>query len=250
MAKKKKFSSTLIDSLYSATRIAVLTGAGISAESGIPTFRGENGLWKTYRAEELANFDAFVRNPSLVWEWYNYRRKLISGFKPNPGHYALAEMEQMFNSFTLITQNIDGFHYQAGSRNILELHGNIMKSRCVSCGRVMSDVQCAHDAELPYCECGGLLRPDVVWFGESLPQRELRLAFDAAGSSDVFFSIGTSGMVQPAASLPLVAKRDGAYTVEINIEETVVSPQMDETIIGPSGEVIPQLVRHIVENRR
>lgn len=246
---KKKFSSTLIDTLRSATRVVILTGAGISAESGVPTFRGEDGLWKKFRPEELANFDAFIRNPSLVWEWYTYRRKLISQIKPNPGHYALAEMEQIFDSFTLITQNIDGLHYQAGSKNILELHGNIMKNKCISCGQVTAEIHLTDESDFPHCECGELLRPDVVWFGESLPQRELRLAFDAAESSDVFFSIGTSGVVQPAASLPLVAKRDGAYTIEINIEETVLSPQMDETIIGMSGEVIPPLVKLLREDR-
>ena len=208
MAKKKQFSSTLIDSLRTENRVAVLTGAGISAESGVPTFRGENGLWKKFRPEELANFDAFIRNPSLVWEWYNYRRKLISEIKPNSGHYALAELEQMFETFTLITQNIDGLHYRAGSKNILELHGNIMKNKCISCDKVPQTVQLTDGPNPPHCECGELLRPDVVWFGESLPQRELRLAFDAAESCDIFLSIGTSSVVQPAASLPLVAKRN------------------------------------------
>lgn len=249
MPKRRHFSRTLLDHLQSVENIAVLTGAGISAESGVPTFRGEDGLWKKYRPEELANFDAFMSNPSLVWEWYNYRRQLISDIQPNPGHYALAELEPMFDSFTLITQNIDGLHRQAGSKHILELHGNIMKNRCVSCGKTDCDVSPAGDIDLPHCECGGLLRPDVVWFGESLPERELRLAFDAAESSEVFFSIGTSGVVQPAASLPLMAKQNGAYIVEINVEETVLTAQMDEMILGPSGEVMPHLIKRLNEVR-
>lgn len=249
MPQNIQFTRTLLDHLRSVEKVAVLTGAGISAESGVPTFRGENGLWKKYRPEELANFDAFMSNPSLVWEWYNYRRDLISGIQPNPGHYALAELEPMYRSFTLITQNVDGLHRLAGSKHILELHGNIMINRCISCGTVASDVQGPQDTDLPHCECGELLRPDVVWFGESLPERELRLAFDAAESCDVFFSIGTSGIVQPAASFPLVAKQNGAYVVEINVEETVLSSHMDETVFAPSGEVMPQLVRRLNEVR-
>jgi NAD-dependent deacetylase len=250
MAETQLFSVTLLDSLRSADAVAVLTGAGISAESGMPTFRGENGLWKKYRPEELANVEAFLRHPSLVWEWYTYRRRIVSEIDPNPGHYALAELEQMFATFTLITQNVDGLHHRAGNTNILELHGNIMRNKCVSCGKTIQDVRLSNDLSPPYCECGGLVRPDVVWFGESLPQRELQLAFDAAASSDVFFSIGTSGVVQPAASLPLVAKRDGAYVCEINIERTTLSDHMDETILGPSGEIMPELVQVVKENRR
>lgn len=248
MTKMSRFSRTLMDRLGSAKAVAILTGAGISAESGVPTFRGNDGLWRTYRPEELANFDAFMSNPSLVWEWYAYRRKLICEVKPNAGHYALAELEQMFDTFTLTTQNVDGLHRRAGTKNILELHGNIMRNRCVSCGKIDHAVHPTTDSRSPHCECGGLLRPDVVWFGEALPQRELRQAFDAAASSDVFFSVGTSAVVQPAASLPLVAKRNGAYTIEVNIEETVLSSQMDETILGPSGEVIPQLVQLLRED--
>ena len=245
MPKNIRFSRTLIDQLQSAERVAVLTGAGISAESGVPTFRGEHGLWKTYRPEELATVEAFLSNPALVWEWYTYRRKCISSVQPNPGHYALADLEPMYGTFTLITQNVDGLHHRAGSRNILELHGNITRNKCISCGEIMNGADFAGHGDVPRCSCGGLLRPDVVWFGEALPQRELRLAFDAAESSDLFFSIGTSGVVQPAASIPQVARQNGAYVVEINIEETVMSPQIDESLFGLSGEVLPQLVKHL-----
>jgi NAD-dependent deacetylase len=247
MAHTNQISLSLIDSLRSAEEVAVLTGAGISAESGVPTFRGEDGLWKKYRPEELANIDAFMRNPTLVWEWYNYRRNLISEIDPNPGHYALAQLEQMLDTFTLITQNVDGLHQRAGSKNVLELHGNITKNKCVSCSKMYSTIKKSSD--LPRCECGGLLRPDVVWFGESLPQRELQLAFDTASNSDVFLSIGTSGVVQPAASLPLVARENGAYACEINIDETILSGQMDETILGPSGDIVPLLVESLRESR-
>ena len=246
MTEARRFSATLIDSLRFAKAVAVLTGAGISAESGVPTFRGEDGMWEKYRPEELANFEAFTSNPALVWEWYNYRRKLISEIDPNPGHYALATLEHMFDSFTLITQNVDGLHQRAGSERVLELHGNITKNRCVSCSAVSCDVEKCD--ELPHCGCGGLLRPDVVWFGESLPQKELGAAFDTASGSDVFLTVGTSGVVQPAASLPLVARRNGAYVCEINIEETILSSQMNETVLGPSGELVPELVESLRES--
>ncbi|UCE17732.1 MAG: NAD-dependent deacylase [Gemmatimonadota bacterium] len=247
MTETRRFSTALIDRLRSAEAVAVLTGAGISAESGVPTFRGQDGLWKKYRPEELANFDAFMRNPTLVWEWYNYRRELISEVDPNPGHYALAQLEKMCDTFTLITQNVDGLHQRAGSKRVLELHGNITKNRCVSCSKTDGVSRTIDD--LPHCDCGGLLRPDVVWFGESLPQKELELAFDTASRSTVFLNIGTSGVVQPAASLSLVARRNGAYVCEINIEETVLSGQMDETILGPSGEIMPHLVELLKKNR-
>ena len=247
MAHTNQISLALIDTLRSAAEVAVLTGAGISAESGVPTFRGEDGLWKKYRPEELANLDAFMQNPTLVWEWYNYRRNLIAEIDPNPGHYALAQLERMLNRFTLITQNVDGLHQRAGSKNVLELHGNITRNRCVSCSKMFRTVKKSDG--LPRCECGALIRPDVVWFGESLPQKELQLAFDIAACSDVFLSIGTSGVVQPAASLPLVARENGAYVCEINIEETILSSQMNEAILGSSGEILPLLIESLQESR-
>jgi len=239
------FSEQLLTKLKAAKTVAVLTGAGISAESGVPTFRGEQGLWKKFRPEELANFDAFVRNPELVWEWYNYRKKIISEVEPNPGHYALVKMEELFENFYLITQNVDNLHRRAGSKRIYELHGNIMRNRCVDCNKPGDEIffQCQED--LPRCDCGGLIRPDVVWFGEALPPSVLMDSFNAANEADLFFSIGTSAVVQPAASLPLEAKNAGAYVVEINMDPTVISNLVDESILGKSGEILPQLVAKI-----
>ncbi|MCI0496614.1 NAD-dependent deacylase [candidate division KSB1 bacterium] len=243
------FSNRLIEKLQSAKSIAVLTGAGISAESGVPTFRGEQGLWKKFRPEELANFNAFIRNPELVWEWYNYRKKLIYEVVPNPGHHALVKMERHYPDFTLITQNVDNLHRVAGSRNILELHGNIMMNRCVDCNRLFKDQELSlgseADLHVPRCSCGSLIRPNVVWFGEALPVRELQLAHETALRCDLFFSIGTSALVQPAASLPLEAKRANAYVVEINYEATAISHLVDESILGKSGEILPLLIEKI-----
>jgi NAD-dependent deacetylase len=237
------FSTQFIEKLQTAKKVAVLTGAGFSAESGVPTFRGEEGLWKKYRPEDLANVDAFMRNPRLVWEWYDYRKRLISEVKPNPGHYALVKMEEIASDFCLITQNVDGLHRKAGSREILELHGNIMQSRCMDCNRRVDKLPAISEGEVPYCPCGGMFRPDVVWFGEMLDQGVLTAAFQNAETCDVFFSIGTSAVVQPAASLPLVAKNASAFVVEVNVEPTVISERVDESVIGLSGEVLPKLLK-------
>lgn len=236
------FSEKMISRLKEAKRVAVLTGAGISAESGVPTFRGEEGLWKKFRPEELANFDAFIRNPKLVWEWYNYRKKIISEVEPHSAHYALAKLEEHYGEFYLITQNVDNLHRRAGSQKIYELHGNIMRNRCVDCNKQVDEIPNFDPENLPRCDCGGLVRPDVVWFGEMLPQQVLRDSFTAANNSDVFFSVGTSAVVQPAASLPLEAKNAGAFVIEINVEPTVISELVDESIIGKAGEVLPQLL--------
>ena len=239
------FSEKMISRLKQAKCVAVLTGAGISAESGIPTFRGEEGLWKKFRPEELANFDSFMRNPKLVWEWYDYRKKIIDRVEPNPAHYALAKMEAHFQEFHLITQNIDNLHRRAGSQRIYELHGNIMRNRCVDCNKQVGEVTFQDPENLPRCECGGLIRPDVVWFGESLPQQELMNSFTAAEHAHVFFSIGTSAVVQPAASLPLEAKHSGAFVIELNTEPTVISSLVDESIIGKAGETLPLLLNKL-----
>ena len=240
------FSERLIKELQQAKTVGVLTGAGISAESGVPTFRGDEGLWKKFRPEELANFDAFMRNPKLVWEWYNYRKKIISEVKPNAAHYTLARMEQMYENFHLITQNVDNLHIRAGSNKIFELHGNIMRNRCVDCNKIIDEIRFT-GVELPRCECGGLVRPDVVWFGEMLPQQVLMNSFTVATQSDVFFSIGTSAVIQPAASLPLEAKNAGAYVVEINIEPTVISNLIDESILGKAAEIMPKLAEKMLQ---
>ena len=228
--------------LRNASSIAVLTGAGVSAESGVPTFRGNNGLWRQYRAEDLATPGAFARDPKLVWEWYDWRRSLIAEAKPNPGHYALAEAETRAQKFTLITQNVDGLHELAGSRNVLRLHGSIWMLRCVDCGREREDRRARLPEIPPRCECGGLLRPGVVWFGEALPVPVWQEAEKAARSAELFLLIGTSAMVYPAAGLATIAKSSGARVVEINIAETGFSDSIDEFLQGPSGELLPQLM--------
>lgn len=236
------FSQELITRLKKARSVVVLTGAGISAESGIPTFRGQEGLWKKYRAEELANVEAFHQNPHLVWEWYEYRRSIIQSKAPNPAHFALAHMEQYYTDFVVITQNVDGFHRAAGNRKVLEIHGNILRSRCVECHKIYNSKPYIMKDHLPQCECGGLLRPDVVWFGEALSEDLLKQSYQAAQSCEVFFSIGTSSIVQPAASFPVVAKNHGAYLVEINVETTPLSSIADEVLLGKVGEILPELV--------
>jgi NAD-dependent deacetylase len=232
--------------LRDASSIAVLTGAGVSAESGVPTFRGgasgTPGLWRQYRAEELATPGAFARDPKLVWEWYDWRRSRIAQAKPNPGHYALAEAELRLRQFTLITQNVDGLHELAGSRNVLRLHGSIWNLRCVDCRREREDRRTPLPELPPRCECGGMLRPGVVWFGEPLPAKIWQNAEAATRQADVFLLIGTSAMVYPAAGLATMAKSAGARVVEINIAETGLSDSIDEFLAGPSGELLPQLM--------
>jgi NAD-dependent deacetylase len=244
------FSKRLLDKLSSASAVAVLTGAGISAESGVPTFRGNEGLWKKFQPEELANFDAFIKNPDLVWEWYTYRKKLIAEVKPNLGHYALTEMEKLFREFAIITQNIDNLHRRAGSTRVYELHGNIERNYCIDCGRRYRNDELASTASAQRCvDCNGLVRPDVVWFGELLPADQWELADRASRNADVFFSIGTSAIVYPAASLPLAAKESGAYLVEINAEVTPLSDTANESLIGKAGEILPRLVEALRERR-
>ncbi|UCD93773.1 MAG: NAD-dependent deacylase [Candidatus Zixiibacteriota bacterium] len=231
--------------LKSARKVAVLTGAGISAESGVPTFRGEEGLWSKFRAEELATVDAFMRNPELVWEWYMHRRQLMSTVKPNPAHAALVEMEKLYDDFTLITQNIDGLHRQAGSKNILELHGNISLNKCFACGRPFTEDIDLESNQLPACECGGKIRPDVVWFGELLPPDALNRAFDASARAELFLSVGTSAVVHPAASIPLTAKSNGAFLVEVNLEPTPITEFTDWAFHGKAGEIMPAIVESL-----
>ena len=239
-----EFSPQLIDRLVKATNVAVLTGAGISAESGVPTFRGADGIWKKFKPEELASMDAFMRNPELVWEWYEHRRKIIRDIKPNPAHYTLRKMEEYYPYFSIATQNVDGLHNRAGSRTVYELHGNILRSKCNKCGKIVLDVKLEKN-QVPTCECGGLIRPDVVWFGEMLPEDVLNASFEAARSAEVYFSIGTSAVVYPAAMLPQEAKRHGAFVVEINLEPTPLSNQVDVSIMGKAGEILPQLWQQV-----
>lgn len=237
----------LITTLRSARYLTVLTGAGISAESNIPTFReAQSGLWARYNPQELATSQAYRRNPRLVWEWYTWRRELVSSAMPNPGHHALADIERQLGEigrhFTLITHNVDGLHNRAGSQAIIELHGNIMRTKCFEEDtpvKVWND-----NGEIPpRCpHCGGPLRPDVVWFGESLTEDALQFAYETAQACDVFFSIGTSCVVEPAASLPFMALRQGALIVEINPNVTPLSDHASYVLRAPSGVVLPELV--------
>lgn len=233
--------------LRDARHIAVLTGAGVSAESGIATFRdAQTGLWAKYRPEDLATPEAYQRNPRLVWEWYQWRRQVLSGVSPNPGHFALTEMEKRITGrggqFTLITQNVDGLHRRAGSRNIVELHGNIGRVKCFAIGTIVETWEIAEDVP-PRCpNCGGMLRPDVVWFGETLPPAALAQAIDAAETCDFFISAGTSTLVQPAASLPWLALQHNAFVLEINPNETPLTSFASAALHALSGEALPELV--------
>ena len=233
----------LIHRLRSARRVAVLTGAGISAESGVPTFReAQTGLWARYNPEELATPDAFQRNPKLVWEWYTWRQQRVRQAEPNAGHCALVEMEQRIAEFTLITQNVDGLHRRAGSHQILELHGNLFRAKCFSEDRPVESWPDSEEIP-PRCpRCGGLLRPDVVWFGEMLPAATLRAAEHAAATAELFFSIGTSALVYPAADLPFAALNAGAAVVEINPQPTPLSPHVTFSLNGAAGQILPALI--------
>jgi len=228
--------------VVNARRVVVITGAGISAESGVPTFRGEDGLWRNYRAEELATPWAFQRNPKLVWEWYDWRRGIIGRAEPNPGHLTIVEMEKFYPEFTLITQNVDGLHRKAGSKNVIEIHGNLWRVRCVEEGNTFYLYDVPLKEIPPRCSCGALVRPDVVWFGESLDPRLIHKAHAALTSCDLLFVIGTSGVVQPVASFPSIAKQSGAKIVEINLTSTPLTPLADFTLAGKSGEVLPRLL--------
>ena len=241
-----KFPPELISLLSRTVNLVALTGAGISQESGVRTFRdAQTGLWAQYRPEELASPQAFARDPKLIWDWYAWRREAVKGVRPNPGHYALLEFEKRISNFTLITQNVDGLHSMAGSRNVLELHGNIQLVRCSKCSAYAESWD-DDSGSVPRCKaCGNLLRPDVVWFGESLPRDQLEAAVEASRTCEVFFSIGTSGVVQPAASLAYAAKNNGAVIVEINAESTPLTPKTDYAFHGKSGEIMPALVKTV-----
>lgn len=238
-----QFSPRLTSVLARAERVVAFTGAGISAESGVPTFRGADGIWKKMRPEELASMDGFMKNPALVWEWYAHRKQIIGSVKPNAGHMALARMEKVFPQVVVVTQNIDNLHRRAGSSHVLELHGNIERNYCMKCGRTYADLEVPLKNGIPTCtRCAGFIRPDVVWFGEMLPEEEWEKSVRATGSADLFLSIGTSAVVYPAASLPLMAKQQGAFLAEVNPEPTPLTDRADEFLQGPAGVVIPELL--------
>jgi NAD-dependent deacetylase len=229
--------------LGKARHVCVLTGAGISAESGIPTFRDAlTGLWASFNPEDLATPEAFERDPKFVWDWYEFRRELVRQAKPNPGHFALAQLAGRVPRFTLVTQNVDGLHQRAGSTGVLEYHGNILRDRCCV-EQVIADRSEDSRHGLPRCAaCGGLLRPDVVWFGEAIPRGPMLAAAEAAESCDVFLSIGTSSLVYPAAGLAESALRAGATVIEVNPDRTDLSPAADVVLGGPSGLLLPRLL--------
>lgn len=233
----------LLRRLSTARHVAVLTGAGVSAESGIKTFRDPDGLWAKLNPAELASVNGFMSNPEMVWDWYQHRREIVYESKPNPGHYAIAEMEKLFPVFTLITQNVDRLHQTAGSSKVIELHGNIIDNHCFDCKKPFTGTILTDSKQLPRCpDCGGMIRPSVVWFGEMLPQGALEDAGLAAEDCDVFFSVGTSAEVYPAANLPYQAKNNGAYVVEVNPNHTSLSGYVDVKIPLASGVALPLLL--------
>ncbi len=259
--------------LKSAKQVGVLSGAGLSAESRIPTFRDKDGLWNRFNPTELATFEAFSTNPELVWKWYLWRMHLIANTLPNPGHYAITEMENTFPKFLHITQNVDGLHREAGGRKFVELHGYIFDGRCRFCGKyypeeIFSELYPLASKEflrniseeklqkevfpkveggkLPICpECGEVIGPGVVWFGESLPEEALNRAFTFSENCNVFIIVGTSGVVQPAASLPLIAKRNGATLVEINLQETPISSYCDFIFWESASSALPKILESL-----
>ena len=238
------FPTEFLSLLRQTSKLVAITGAGVSQESGLRTFRdAQTGLWAQYKPEDLASPEAFSRDPKLIWDWYAWRREAVKGVRPNAGHYALVDIEARFPEFTLITQNVGGLHRMAGSRNVLELHGNIQRVRCAEC-YTFTETWGDDTESVPQCSiCGGLLRPDVVWFGESLPRDQLEAAVETARTCDVFFSVGTSGVVQPAASLAHAARNRGAVVIEINAEPTPLTSKANYAFHGKSGEILPELVK-------
>ena len=247
MTDGERIPGTVLDALRSARHVAVLTGAGISAESGIPTFRDAlTGLWSRFRAEELATPQAYARDPALVWSWYRWRRERVLSAAPNAGHRALVDLASRVPRLDLITQNVDGLHQRAGSRDVIELHGNIVRARCTRDGSRVEQWTEVEPGPPPCPDCGAPLRPDVVWFGEMLPEHEMAAAWRAAGSCDVMLSVGTSNLVEPAASLPWVAAGRGATVIVVNpsAEGQRTGPAIHH-LVGKAGEVLPGIVRSL-----
>lgn len=240
-----QFKPEFLEKLSTAKKVVFFTGAGISAESGISTFRGKDGIWNKMKPEELASFDAFMRNPDLVWEWYQHRRDVIHKAQPNPGHLAIAEFEKFFE-VSVVTQNIDNLHRRAGTGKVFELHGNIERNFCVSCHTFHNLADIENKNIVPKCGgCGGLVRPDVVWFGEMLPQDEFTGGERAAEWSDICFVVGTSALVYPAAYIPISAKKAGSYIVEVNLEPTEMTRFADYSLYGEAGKILPMILDEV-----
>lgn len=243
------FSTKTVERLHSAESVVVFTGAGISAESGVATFRDqETGVWSKFDPQDLASEPGFRRDPVLVQSWYQDRQRKLATVEPNLGHIAIAEIESMNSNFLLVTQNIDALHQRAGSKNVVELHGNLTSDHCIEC-RKQSGLSFSDATTLPLtCQlCGGLIRPGVVWFGEMLPDGAMERAAAAASRCDVLITVGTSGVVYPAAALPELAHANGAYTIEVNVEPSALHRVMDDSIIGPAGTTLPRLVEAVLE---
>jgi NAD-dependent deacetylase len=240
-----ELDKTDIERIKRADHIVFFSGAGISAESGIDTFRGKDGIWNKFKPEELANFNAFMKNPDMVWKWYQYRRDIVRHALPNAGHLAIAEFQRYIPKITVITQNIDNLHKLAGSKNIFELHGNIERNYCIVCKTFYNEIE--KRVEIPKCKCGGLIRPDVVWFGEYLPEDQFEGAEIAASDCDLFFVVGTSAVVYPAASLIYTAKHSGSFIIEVNIEETEISSVTNKFLQGKAGKILPEILEKIKE---
>lgn len=237
----------VLSRIRAAGRVCVLTGAGVSAESGVPTFRGAGGMWEKYDFSKLATPMGFREDPRLVWEWYQLRQREIKKASPNPAHETIAEMERCFDSFFVITQNIDGLHRRAGNKNIIELHGSIWRMRCTRDGTV-TDVEAPVEEIPPLCHCGSLMRPDVVWFGEQLSQESLERSSEIARECEVMFVIGTSAVVYPAAALPALTKNSGGLVIEVNLEPTDITSYADASCFGPAGEVLPEIWKLITRS--
>ena len=228
--------------LRDAKHAVVLTGAGISAESGVPVFRGPGGLWRQFRPEQLATPEAFARQPELVWEWYLWRRARVAEAQPNAGHVTIAEWQRTRESITLLTQNVDGLHRRAGSASAIELHGNLWRVKCVAeCGYTTQDHHGAPARTQLRCECGAWLRPDVVWFGEALNSQTFDAAIGAAEQADLLFVVGTAAVVYPVAALPQMAGRRGARIIEVNVDETPLTAEAHAVLRGPAGEILPAI---------
>jgi len=231
----------ILDLIKNAEYMIALTGAGISAESGIPTFRGADGLWKKFRAEELATPWAFQKNPKLVWEWYKWRMGIIAKAKPNPAHYCLAKLEDLGLLKYLITQNVDGLHTKAGSKKIVEIHGNIWRAKCTKCDYKMTFNKPPDSVPVSCPECNELMRPDVVWFGEPLPRDAIALMFELARKADLILVIGTSLLVEPAASIPFIVLEHNGKAIEINLTETKLTPYATVSIQAPAGKTLKKV---------